>query len=181
MYYRPVLLRAGCTWCVWSFRPSSPLRLPHLKCLLCYVPASHGSAALPWAATSSTGDNDLSVHGLLHSNDNMDLCCDNAFCPWMAVGPIRICWVAEVCCVLWGLLLGFDLANQTVLQVVVAWATCSGLCKCPRNMHSAWSDCRTACCTSQTQFQCHKGCLYRARACAVPLVKPCVVLVEEYL
>ena len=21
-------------WCVWSFRPSSPLRLPHLKCLL---------------------------------------------------------------------------------------------------------------------------------------------------
>ena len=24
-------------WCVWSFRPSSPLRLPHLKCLLCYV------------------------------------------------------------------------------------------------------------------------------------------------
>ena len=28
------------TWCsyiVWSVRPSSPLRLPHLKCLLCYV------------------------------------------------------------------------------------------------------------------------------------------------
>jgi len=23
--------------CVMSFRPSSPLRLPHLKCLLCYV------------------------------------------------------------------------------------------------------------------------------------------------
>ena len=23
--------------CVWSVRPSSPLRLPHLKCLLCYV------------------------------------------------------------------------------------------------------------------------------------------------
>ena len=22
-------------WCVWSVRPSSPLRLPHLKCLLC--------------------------------------------------------------------------------------------------------------------------------------------------
>ena len=21
-------------WCVWSVRPSSPLRLPHLKCLL---------------------------------------------------------------------------------------------------------------------------------------------------
>ena len=30
-------------WCVWSFRPSSPLRLPHLKCLfvclfVCFVP-----------------------------------------------------------------------------------------------------------------------------------------------
>ena len=24
-------------WCVWSFRPSTPLRLPHLKCLLCFV------------------------------------------------------------------------------------------------------------------------------------------------
>ena len=24
-------------WCVWSVRPSSPLWLPHLKCLLCYV------------------------------------------------------------------------------------------------------------------------------------------------
>ena len=24
-------------WCVWSFRPSSPLRLPHLKCLLLFV------------------------------------------------------------------------------------------------------------------------------------------------
>ena len=24
-------------WSVWSFRPSSPLRLPRLKCLLCYV------------------------------------------------------------------------------------------------------------------------------------------------
>ena len=25
-------------WCVWSFRPSSPLRLPHLKCLLLLYP-----------------------------------------------------------------------------------------------------------------------------------------------
>ena len=24
-------------WCVWSFRPSSPLRLPHLKCLLLFI------------------------------------------------------------------------------------------------------------------------------------------------
>ena len=30
-------------WCVWSVRPSSPWRLPHLKCLLCYVMASNPS------------------------------------------------------------------------------------------------------------------------------------------
>ena len=28
-------------WCVWSVRPSSPLRLPDLKCLLCYVKSSN--------------------------------------------------------------------------------------------------------------------------------------------
>jgi hypothetical protein len=25
-------------WCVWSFRPSSPVRLPHLKCLFVCFP-----------------------------------------------------------------------------------------------------------------------------------------------
>ena len=32
----PIVL-GSIRWCVWSVRPSSPWRLPHLKCLLCYV------------------------------------------------------------------------------------------------------------------------------------------------
>ena len=30
-------------WCVWSFRPSSPLQLPHLKCLLLLLQTHTGS------------------------------------------------------------------------------------------------------------------------------------------
>ena len=40
-------------WCVWSFRPSSPLRLPHLKCLLLmFVALWLTPSALPAAAFS---------------------------------------------------------------------------------------------------------------------------------
>ena len=42
-------------WCVWSVRPSSPWRLPHLKCLLCYVMlwAVHPSLFHPVARAST--------------------------------------------------------------------------------------------------------------------------------
>ena len=34
---------SGCLLCVWSFRPSSPLRLPHHRCLFVfYVGFPHG-------------------------------------------------------------------------------------------------------------------------------------------
>ena len=34
-------------WCVWSFRPSSPLRLPHLKCLLLLLLLSYLLIIIP--------------------------------------------------------------------------------------------------------------------------------------
>ena len=35
-------------WCVWSFRPSSPLRLPHLKCLLLLLLFVHHALHCMW-------------------------------------------------------------------------------------------------------------------------------------
>ena len=47
-------------WCVWSFRPSSPLRLPHLKCLLLLL-CMNTPAHSRYDSSASTMEGPLSI------------------------------------------------------------------------------------------------------------------------
>ena len=62
-------------WCVWSFRPSSPLRLPHLKCLLLLLSAF--SARLPAISAHRSSQRTRSRFGVVVAT--CFLCCTLLF------------------------------------------------------------------------------------------------------